>query len=84
MDLANTLTSGFALLFVLCLIGLVSLLFRKYGQGINLQLPKGEKRRLKVKEVLPIDARRKIVLIEKDDKEFLIAFADNEIEVIEK
>jgi flagellar protein FliO/FliZ len=84
MDLANTLTSGFALLFVLCLIGLISLLFRKYGQGINLQLPKGEKRRLKVKEVLPIDARRKIVLIGKDDKEYLIAFADNEIEVIEE
>lgn len=84
MDLSNILTSLSALVFVLCLMGLASLLFRKYGGGLNVAVSKTGKRRLQIKEILPIDSKKKILLISRDGKEHLIAFSDNSIEVIEK
>ncbi len=83
MDLMKLLTSASALIFVLCIIGLVSALFRKYGNGVNFSSKKSTGR-LKIKETLNIDARKKIVLIGKDDKEYLVAFNDNDIEILDK
>ncbi len=83
MDPFKLITSGLALLFVLCLIGLVSVLLRKYAGGLNFNKVKKDGR-LKLNEVLNIDAKKKVVLLSKDDKEYLVAFSENEIEVIDK
>lgn len=85
MSIESILTSSFALIFVLSLIGIISILYRKYVQGINFSNTKDKpKKRIKVIETSNIDAKRKIVLISKDEQEFLIAFGDNSIEVLEK
>jgi len=81
MELTKLLTAGFSLVFVLCLIGLVAVLLRRYGA--NMRYSAGKTNHLKIKEVANIDARKKVVLIEKDDKEYLVAFSDNAIEVLE-
>ena len=84
MDLSSIFTSLFGLIFVLCLIGLASILYRKYGAGLNIAASNAGKKRLQIKEVLHIDAKKKIVLISRDDKEHLIAFNEGSVEVIEK
>ncbi len=83
MDPGNIFTSVFALVFVLCLIGLASVLLRKYGSRMHVSTSKGAEKRLQVKEVLHIDAKKKVILISRDDKEHLIAFSGDNIEVIE-
>lgn len=82
MDFTKILTSSLALIFVLCVIGLVSMALRKYGSNLTVNMNK-KGGRLQVKEVLNIDARKKIVLIGKDEKEYLVAFNENAIEVVD-
>ena len=85
MSIESILTSGFALIFVLSLIGIISVFYRKYVQGINISNPKDKpKKRIKILETSNIDAKRKIVLISKDEQEFLIAFGENSIEILDK
>ncbi len=83
MDAHTILSSVLSLIFVLCLIGLVALAFKKYGNP-NLAIKTKTARRLSIKEVLPIDAKKKVVLIGVDDREVLLAISENNIEVIEK
>jgi flagellar biogenesis protein FliO len=85
MSIESILTSSFALIFVLSLIGIISVFYRKYVQGINLSNLKDKpKKRLKILETSNIDAKRKIVLISKDEQEFLVAFGENSIEILDK
>ena len=83
MDIKQVLTSGAALVFVLALMGLIAFLFKKFGDKAGLNFANSSKRRIQIKEVLNIDAKKKIVLISRDEKEHLIALSDNAIEVIE-
>jgi flagellar protein FliO/FliZ len=59
-----------ALLFVLGLIALVAWLARRFRLGPG-GAP-GAARRLTVLETLPLDARRKLVLVRRDDTEHLL------------
>ena len=61
----------FAFAFVVALMFAFSWLLRRLGlatPGLNM----GAKRRLKVIEYLPIDTRRRLVLVRRDDREHLI------------
>ena len=72
-----------ALLFVLALMGGLSLLLKKLGiAGPAMITP--AKRRLKVIENMPLDARRRVVLIERDNQQHLILLGQHNDLVIEQ
>lgn len=71
METTNYLQFGAALIFVLALIGAIALLLRAFG-GLNLAQRRGGDRRLSVTESLLIDARRRILLVRRDDEEYLV------------
>ena len=60
-----------ALIFVLGLIWGVGILLRR-GMGHRLGLKRAGEASLKIAEILPIDARRKLVLIRHRDREHLL------------
>ena len=71
MDIQDYLKFLFALIFVLSLMGGLAYILKRagYGQG---GMVSGKKRRLKIIETLPIDAKHKAVLIGCDNKEHLV------------
>jgi flagellar protein FliO/FliZ len=71
METTNYLQFGAALIFVLALIGAIALLLRAFG-GLNLAQRRPGDRRLSVTESLLIDARRRILLVRRDDEEYLV------------
>ena len=71
MDIDAYLRFMAALLFVLALMGGLWLVLKKLGlAGPVVQTP--GKRRLKVIESLSIDARRRLVLLQRDDRQHLV------------
>lgn len=75
MDLAGYLQFVAALALVLALIGGLAWLVRRSGIAGSLipsAVRKGSGRRLGVVEVLPLDARRKLVLLRCDAQEHLL------------
>jgi flagellar protein FliO/FliZ len=61
-----------ALVFVIALIALVGWLARRYGLGA-LAVPKGARRkRLSLVDVMPLDGKRRLVLVARDGIEHLI------------
>lgn len=83
MELSKILESGLALILVLCLIGIVSILFKKLNEK-RFDGFKVSKKRMKLKEVLPLDARNRLLIIEKDEDEYFISVSNEKIEVIDK
>lgn len=71
-----------ALLLVLGLMGGLAVALRRFGFGGQAMLP-ADKRRLKLQEVLHLDARRKLVLVSRDDAEHLLILGANNETVIE-
>ncbi len=71
-----------ALIFVLGMMGGLMLVLKRMGLGGASMLP-ANKRRLKVIEVLPIDARHKAVLLKRDDMEHLVLLGGTSDTVIE-
>lgn len=76
MEAANILQAVLALVFVIGLIGASSLLYRRFVLEKNI-IKGGQKRRLEVSEQLYIDSKRRLVLIKKDESEFLILIGAN-------
>lgn len=79
---SDLLTLAMALGFVLALMGLLAFALKK----LNLAGPAitvGQKRRLKVLEVMSLDARRRLMIIKRDDKEHLVILGANSETVIE-
>lgn len=84
MELINFegfLRFGAALVFVLVLMGGLALLMKKFGQGHPLTDPR--KRRLKIIEVLPLDPRRRALLLRRDNREHLVILGPNGETLIE-
>ncbi|MEX2311113.1 MAG: flagellar biosynthetic protein FliO [Rhodospirillales bacterium] len=74
-----------ALIFVIALIGLLAVLSRRLGFGFPVGATKfGEGRRIQVVEVSPLDSRRKLVLIRRDDVEHLLVISPTSEVVIEQ
>lgn len=86
LDYSNYLQFFLALIFVLGLIGAVAIVLRHFGLGGAIRLPrrlKGERQRLEVTDFIPIDARRRLILVRRDDTEHLILLGMNEDILIE-
>lgn len=71
-----------ALVFVVGLMILLSQALKRFS-GQARALSGGRRRRLQIIEVLPIDARRRAVLIRRDDREHLVLLGANSDTVIE-
>ena len=61
-----------ALVAVLGLIGAIAWAARRFGLGGKLIPNKGKERRLAIVEVAALDSRRKLVLLRRDRKEYLV------------
>jgi flagellar protein FliO/FliZ len=72
MDLDVYFKFVLALVFVLGLIGALAWAARRFGLGGKLTPNTGRARRLSVVEVMPLDARRKLVLLRLDTAEHLV------------
>ncbi|MFC7331814.1 FliO/MopB family protein [Rhodocista pekingensis] len=72
MDATSYLRFIVALVFVLALIGVFGLLLRRFGPGAGLMARARGERRLAVVEVLPLDAKRRLVLVRRDGVEHLL------------
>jgi len=72
-----------ALLFVLGLIGVLAVVARRAGFGYGVPAKTG-RRRLAVAEVLPLDGRRKLVLLRRDQTEHLVILGPTSETVVER
>jgi flagellar protein FliO/FliZ len=70
-----------SLLFVIGLIGLFAWLLRRFGPPARFRSP--GRKRLSIVEILPIDARRRLILLRRDGKEHLILLGQTQDLVIE-
>ena len=83
MDYQSYIRAILALTFVLGLIGITSYLLKRFHLEGKI-LKKNEDKRLSITEIKAIDARRRLVLIKRDDVEHLILIGQNSELVIEK
>ena len=67
----TTMQFVLALVFVLALIGILATLAKRFGLGYATSATKG-RRRLAVSEVIPLDGKRKLVLLRRDSTEHLV------------
>lgn len=71
-----------ALALVLGMMGGLALILRKIGLG-NVGVVTPDKRRLSVVEALPLDPRRKALILRRDDQEHLVILGPNGETVVE-
>ncbi|MCE9520878.1 MAG: flagellar biosynthetic protein FliO [Alphaproteobacteria bacterium] len=71
-----------ALIFVLALIGAMAFVARAFGFLVTPQRKPGE-RRLSIIEMLSLDPRRRLVLVRRDNKEYLILLSSTGETVLE-
>lgn len=84
MEFSGYLKFLFALVFILGLIGLAAAAARRMGMGFPMgTLKKPGNRRLSVVETAPLDGRRRLVLVRRDDTEHLIILSPNSEVVVE-
>ena len=84
MEFSGYLRFLLALVFVLGLIGLATAVMRRMGLGFPVgALKRPGNRRLSVVEIAPLDGRRRLVLIRRDDTEHLIVLGPSSELVIE-
>jgi flagellar protein FliO/FliZ len=72
----------FAFVFVMGLMFLLAYVLKRAGLAGHSMLP-GGKRRLKVIEHLPIDHRRRLLLVRRDDREHLLILSPTGETVVE-
>ncbi|MFQ5973957.1 MAG: FliO/MopB family protein [Alphaproteobacteria bacterium] len=81
MDPTTLLRFALALLFVIGLIAGLSWLLRRYGMGGSIVT--GGRGRIGVVEMAPIDAKRRLVLVRRDDIEHLVVLSPTRETVLE-
>ncbi len=85
MDVDGYLRFVLALVFVLGLIGVMAVIARRLGLGFPVQATKsGADKRIGVVEVAPLDGRRRLVLVRRDDVEHLLVIGPTSELVIER
>ena len=85
MQLTDYINFVVALALVLALILGLAWIVKRFGLGgaMTRGLPTGSARRLAVLEVLTLDARRKMVLVKRDERQHLLLLGANNDLVIE-
>lgn len=82
MDVYDYIKFFAAFALVMGLMAGLALLLKKLNLG-NIGMAGSEKRRLKIVELLPLDARRKAVLIRRDDVDHLVILGPSGETVVE-
>lgn len=82
MEISDYLRFVLALVFVLALIGVLTMVARRFGLG-NIATVTGKQRRLSLVEAMALDGKRRVVLIRRDDVEHLVVLGPNSETVIE-
>lgn len=77
MDAASYLQFAASLVFVLALIGAAAFVARRVGLGGIVARRPDSRRRLALVEVLPLDGRRRLVLLRCDAREHLVILGPN-------
>ena len=78
MELDVYLRFVLTLLLVLALIGALAWVARRFGLGGQLTPNAGKSPRLSVVEVKTLDSRRKLVLLRRDSREYLVLLGPNQ------
>jgi len=73
-----------ALVFVLGIIGVLALIARRFVPGARNINRRGVKRRLSIVEVVPVDTKRRLVLLKRDDTEHLVMLGPTGDTVVER
>ncbi len=81
-DAPSLLKMLFALAFVVALMGGLAVLLKRLGMAGTLPTTKGQSR-LKILESLPLDTRRRLVLLQRDDTQHLVILGLDSETVIE-
>jgi flagellar protein FliO/FliZ len=82
METAILLKFTFAFIFVVSLMLTLAWFLKRIGMGGTIT-PLGAKRRLKIVEFLPLDHRRRLVLVRRDDREHLLVLGPDGETVVE-
>lgn len=82
MDYQDYLKFFAALVLVLCLMGGLAYVMKRFGMGQSGMISPSKKR-LKIVEILPLDARRKAMIIQRDDIQHLVVLGPSGETVIE-
>lgn len=72
MEISQILFAVFSLIFVISLIGITAFVLKRFVLERNFAMGGTKERRLKILEHLPLDTRRRLMLIEKDGKEEIL------------
>ncbi|OUR75910.1 hypothetical protein A9Q83_16190 [Alphaproteobacteria bacterium 46_93_T64] len=72
------------LIFVLGLIGLITVVIRKFGFVPSVEKTLNKKKRLAISQMIGLDAKRRLVLIRRDDREHLLLLGPDGDLVIER
>lgn len=81
---SDYLKFALALVFVLSLIALLVVIARRFGLGNAGPTRGNKKRRLYIVEILPVDAKRRLILFRRDDTEHLVLLGPEKDCVIER
>jgi flagellar protein FliO/FliZ len=86
MDMSGYFQFAMALLFVLALILMLAYAAKRFGlmARVTVNSTKTKDKRLNIVEILPVDARRKLMLIRRDGVEHLIMLGHERDIVIER
>jgi len=83
IDTVNYFKFLLSLLFVLGLIGGFTLIAKRLGMGNRGPVKRKKGKRLSIIETISLDAKRRIVLVRRDDAEHLILIGSSTEQVIE-
>lgn len=72
MEMGTYLRFMLALVFVLGLILMAAWAAKRFGMGMAAKGARGRRRRITLVEVMPLDGKRRLVLIRRDDREHLL------------
>ncbi|WP_053005921.1 FliO/MopB family protein [Kiloniella spongiae] len=72
MDYGNYFQFFLSLIFIIGLIFAFSLIAKKLGLGNGPAITGNKLKRLQIKEVRPLDAKRKVIIVQCDNKEHII------------
>ena len=80
------MNSVFALIFVLGLIGAATVALRYFGteKFIRKHIVKGDRKRLTIVDAINVDARRRLLLVRRDNVEHLILIGPERDKIIER
>ena len=83
LETVSYLKFVFALLFVLGLIGGFAIIAKRAGLGNRGPIVRGKSKRLSIVETMSLDPKRRVVLIRRDNAEFLVLLGTNGEQIIE-